>query len=233
MVNFGNLFFDFDMTLGYRISMWRDTVKELLAESDIIADELECVDFLRDGKYPWARSELSHTEFFKGLEWWEFVQKYIKESLCKKYSREIAEKVAKAFPERYCDIKYWRVFEDTVPALKRLKEKGYRLFILSNHVPEARQIIKKLELDSYFDKMIFSSEYEYEKPNKKIFEYALKVCKAKADNSVMIGDNYEADISGAQKVGMKGILVRKDNTFGYPYYCKDFTQLEKVIERIN
>lgn len=232
MVNFGNLFFDFDMTLAYRLKMWRDTVRELLSEENIKAEKTDCPDFFKDRKYPWARSDLSHTEFFKGLKWWEFVKKYIVEKLSEKYPYETAEKVAEAFPKRYCDIKYWRVFEDTVPTLKKLRKEGYKLFILSNHVPEAREIAGKLKLDIYFDKMIFSSEYEYEKPNIKIFEYALKECGAKAENSLMIGDNYEADILGALKAGIKGILVRKDNLYDYPYYCKDFTLLSETIKQI-
>ena len=122
MVNFGNLFFDFDMTLAYRLKMWRDTVRELLSEENIKAEKTDCPDFFKDRKYPWARSDLSHTEFFKGLEWWEFVKEYIVEKLSKKYPYGTAKKVAEAFPKRYCDLNYWKVFEDTVPALKKLKK---------------------------------------------------------------------------------------------------------------
>ena len=43
------------------------------------------------------------------------------------------------------------------------------------------------------------------KPNPKIFKHALQIAKASQENSIMIGDNYEADILGALNVGIDAI----------------------------
>ena len=231
MSKINNLFFDFDMTLGYRISMWKETVKELLLEENFVVEKLDFIDFIAGGGYPWARSELSHTDFFKGLTWWEYVGKFIYDNLIKFTDGKTAKKVAEAFPAKYCDIKYWRVFKDTKEVLPELK-KNYNLYLLSNHVPEAREIIEKLKLAEYFDKMIFSSEYEYEKPHVKIFNYAIEECDAQPENSVMIGDNLLADIMGAKQIGMNAVLVRKENISKYPYYCKTLYELPACLEKL-
>ena len=45
------------------------------------------------------------------------------------------------------------------------------------------------------------------KPNKEIFDYALKASNAKLESSIMIGDNEAADIQGAINAGMDSIFV--------------------------
>jgi putative hydrolase of the HAD superfamily len=49
------------------------------------------------------------------------------------------------------------------------------------------------------------------KPNPIIFDHALKVANAKPNESIMIGDNYEADILGALNVGYDAILFNYNN----------------------
>ena len=49
------------------------------------------------------------------------------------------------------------------------------------------------------------------KPNPKIFNHALAITDTTAERSVMIGDNLEADIEGAQKIGMHTIFFNYHN----------------------
>lgn len=68
-------------------------------------------------------------------------------------------------------------------------------------------IISHLGLDNYLIDVINSAEVGFEKPNPKIFEVALGRA-FRADDIWMIGDNYNADVWGAEQVGIKAILVR-------------------------
>jgi putative hydrolase of the HAD superfamily len=63
----------------------------------------------------------------------------------------------------------------------------------------------------YFDTIITSESVGVKKPNPKVFNYALKQANAKKEHSIMIGDNVEADIRGALKVGMKAIHCNFEN----------------------
>ena len=66
-------------------------------------------------------------------------------------------------------------------------------------------------LDVYFDKIITSEQVGVKKPNPLIFEFALKQANAQANDSIMIGDNWEADIMGAKNAGLDVIYCNFDS----------------------
>ena len=66
-----NVIFDFDMTLGFRTTMWTDTVKELLLENNVYATSEQIRPVTHGGVYPWSDPAVSHADFFKGRDWWE------------------------------------------------------------------------------------------------------------------------------------------------------------------
>lgn len=85
----------------------------------------------------------------------------------------------------------------------------YNLYILSNGFKELQ--FKKMEasgIDSFFNDIILSEDINICKPNRAIFEYALKVTNSIRVESIMIGDNYEVDIQGAAGAGIDQV-----------YYC--------------
>lgn len=84
---------------------------------------------------------------------------------------------------------------------------NYKLHIITNGFNEVQY--KKLEnsdLTKYFDKIITSEDAGVKKPNRIIFEYALEITKAVSSESIMIGDNWEADIMGAKDAGFDVIF---------------------------
>jgi putative hydrolase of the HAD superfamily len=79
---------------------------------------------------------------------------------------------------------------------------NYKLHIITNGFNEVQY--KKIEnsgLAKYFDKIITSEDAGVKKPNSIIFEYALAITNAVSSESIMIGDNWEADIMGAKDAG--------------------------------
>ncbi|MDL2208181.1 YjjG family noncanonical pyrimidine nucleotidase [Parabacteroides sp. OttesenSCG-928-O15] len=75
----------------------------------------------------------------------------------------------------------------------------YRLFILSNGFREVQ--FKKLEnsgLAPYIERMILSEDAGIQKPHKAIFDFALRNTNSRRQESLMIGDSWEADIVGAR-----------------------------------
>lgn len=89
------------------------------------------------------------------------------------------------------------LIEGTIDLLEYLKPK-YRMHILSNGFREVQY--KKIEnsgLKSYFDKIILSEDAEINKPHPDIFTYALKNTNSRRNQTIMIGDSWDADIVGA------------------------------------
>ncbi len=102
------------------------------------------------------------------------------------------------------------LFPHTIETLTYLKNKGYRMFLLTNGFLEVQKIkIKESKLNIFFEKMITSEEAGYQKPHRRIFEYALKTVNAKKDESIMIGDDIENDILGAKQFGMDTVFFNE------------------------
>ena len=102
------------------------------------------------------------------------------------------------------------LFEGTQEILEHLQG-SYQLHIITNGFNEVQ--FKKMEnsgIIRFFDKIITSEEVGVKKPNPKIFQYALEKTKAKSQESIMIGDNWEADIMGAKNAGLDVIFCNFD-----------------------
>jgi len=104
-----------------------------------------------------------------------------------------------------------QLFEGTFEILEHLKPK-YKMHIITNGFNEVQ--FKKIEnsgLTTYFDKIITSESVGVKKPNPIIFQYALEQAKATSSESIMIGDNWEADIMGAKNAGLDVIFCNFNN----------------------
>lgn len=87
--------------------------------------------------------------------------------------------------------------------LNYLKKKGYRLSVITNGFKEVQ--LKKIEqsgLLHFFNKIFISEEVKAHKPSPEIFEYAVKSSNARKSQSLMVGDNYDTDITGALQFGI-------------------------------
>ncbi len=83
----------------------------------------------------------------------------------------------------------------------------YNLHIITNGFSEVQEIkMKTSGLDKYFKEVITSEDAGFKKPDRRIFDFAFKKSGALPHNSIMIGDDYEVDIVGAENVNMKQIF---------------------------
>jgi len=105
-----------------------------------------------------------------------------------------------------------------------IHELNLRVGLISN-VMSGRHIIEALQLwglDDYFDAMIFSDEIGFRKPRPEIFRYALSMLDVDANDAVMIGDDFRADIEGALNVNMKAIYLNVDDLkVNFEYVAKN------------
>ena len=91
-----------------------------------------------------------------------------------------------------------KIVEGAVAILEYLYPR-YRLFILSNGFREIQFLkMQNAGLAHFFERLILSEDVSVQKPGKEIFDYALKNTNSRRTESLMIGDSFEADISGAQ-----------------------------------
>ena len=109
------------------------------------------------------------------------------------------------------------LYPDTMPTLQLLKRDGYKLAIVSNWDTPLFPLLERLGIAHLFDTITASHDVRVRsaKPDAHIFEYTLKKLGVLAEETVHVGDTYEADIIGAQAVGIRPILIdREGNQHG-------------------
>ena len=110
----------------------------------------------------------------------------------------------------YHNVKFalLRLYPETMSTLIHLKAQGYQLGVISNGLTiKQYEKLVRLGLHHFFDAVITSQEAEVEKPDNAIFELAMNTMNCEAENSVMIGNNFNDDILGAINTGMSAVYL--------------------------
>lgn len=119
------------------------------------------------------------------------------------------------------------LFPNTIEILEYLRPR-YKLHIITNGFQEIQE--KKLvnaKIHSYFDQIINSEMAGVKKPNPIIFELALKNAAVAPEKALMVGDNIEADILGAQAVGFHALHFNAHNDPLHEY-CEMIHNLSEI-----
>lgn len=225
------LLWDFDGTLGYRVGgMWTAALQEVILreapEFHVAADRLR--PYLQSG-FPWHSPYQPHPEIETAEQWWQaimpvFERAFAGVGLTLPRARAMAAYVRRT----YSDPAHWCLFDDAIPALDRLSSQGWAHVILSNHVPELREIIQHLGLESHLVRIFNSAETGYEKPHPGAFGAVLAAFSDTAA-AWMVGDRFEVDIVGAESAGIPGILVRNSHKKAIRF-CSDLTEIENLLD---
>ena len=125
------------------------------------------------------------------------------------YSTEKIDEIADAYIQELPFDNH--LFEGAVEILDYLILK-YKLHIITNGFEEVQhKKLKNSGIDHYFSTVTTSEEVGVKKPNPKVFLTALNKANSLPAQSVMIGDSLEADILGANNIGMQTIFYNYRN----------------------
>jgi len=103
------------------------------------------------------------------------------------------------------------LFPDTLPTLRELRDRGYRLAAVTNRGysgPRFHEEMRDLGLADVFEATVISCEVGYMKPHPRIYQYALERLGLEAQEVAMVGDNLRADVEGARTLGMVAVWRR-------------------------
>jgi putative hydrolase of the HAD superfamily len=208
---------DFDGTLAWREGLWSGCAIEVLDEHE--PGHGVAVESIREGMrgaYPWNRAHQAHPELSEPELWWAAIEARMAAALEQAGAQAgRGAALARAMRERFVDPSVgWRLFDDTIPSLETLRGAGWRMAVLSNHVPELEKLTTGLGLDGFFDAVFSSAAIGYEKPHAAAFAHALRACGSPS-RVWMVGDNPVADVAGAQAAGLPAILVRGKAAAGH------------------
>ncbi len=226
-----HLFFDLDRTL------W-DFEKNSETALRILFDQLELGGKIRS-------FQLFHTTYKKiNADLW---YQYAKGNITKERLRyERFEKtfyqlnvdnleLAQQLGEGYVALSPYQtnLFPNTEKTLEALKKDGHELHIITNGFKEVQFI--KLEnsgIIDYFDVILCSEEVGKTKPSPEVFQHALHLANAEKKESLMIGDDYHADIIGAERFGIQSILFDPDQKHQDNRHDWKIKRLDEIPELI-
>lgn len=139
---------------------------------------------------------------------------------------------------RILSTKYLRVYDGVIDFLEELKEKGKKIYLLSNAqyiftIPE----MKALKIYDYFDGIVISSTEECKKPDPKFFDIVINRYNLKKEESIMIGNDSITDIKGAHDSGLKSLYIHANISpeikgellSDYSIMDGDFRKISKLI----
>ena len=126
----------------------------------------------------------------------------------------------------------FRVHDDTLPTLEVLKNRGLILGLISNVVEDMESTYTELGLQPYLNFKVTSAEVGCDKPNPEIFQAALQKAQVKPEEVIYTGDQYDIDIVGARGVGMKALLIDRNDYFPDITDCPRIRSLAEVTKHI-
>ena len=134
----------------------------------------------------------------------------VKTEIKRRLPKSIAESACEVYDNWYRNLPF---IDEMIDIIKKIKEKGGKLFLLSNisigFAENYKNVTELKELFDLFDGLVFSGPIGIVKPNAEIFKHLLQKYDLKAEECIFIDDN-KNNISGAQIVGMTGYLFDGD-----------------------
>lgn len=223
------LFFDLDHTLWDYDTNAEETLIEAfelfqLGKSGLDPQRL-VQDFLESNAFYWKlfnENKISKEELRIGR---------FNRILDDKCEKDQLENISHYFTTQ-CPLKR-NLHTDAIFVLETLTQRGYHLYVLTNGFEHAQK--KKIESSGiqHFFKGVFTSEgIGHRKPEIEFFQYALNRAYARAENTMMIGDNPETDIAGARTAGIDTAWFAPNvaqNNCEADYHIKSLKDLIEIL----
>jgi putative hydrolase of the HAD superfamily len=125
------------------------------------------------------------------------------------------------------------LFDDTLPVIITLKERGVLTGVISNASRDLSENCQELGLMPYLDLVLTSQEAGAIKPDPRIFVVALNKLDVRAEEAIYVGDQYEADVLGARGAGISPILIDRFDLYSQISDCTKIRSLCQIFEHLS
>ena len=106
---------------------------------------------------------------------------------------------------------HFELYEDALPTLAALRDRGLRLGLLSNSARDLEEFVIHHGLS--VDAVLTSRAHGKTKPHEGIFRRMLELLEVFPADALMVGDTIEDDVEGAEAVGMRAVLVDREGRY--------------------
>lgn len=231
-MKYKHLFFDLDHTLWDFDANAKATLQQLHLDLNLVDKGIHDFDlfyknYLEHNEKLWARYRsgyIKQEELRIKRMWLTLLDFQIADE---ELARQLSELFLQLLPTRTI------VFPDTREVLEYLTGKGYQLHLITNGFELTQYSkLKSSGLNIFFKEVITSEGSNSLKPQKEIFDYALRKTGATIAESIMIGDSIEVDIAGAIAAGMDQVHVNyndAEQSLQPTYTIKALRELKELL----
>lgn len=211
------IYFDLDGTLRHNQPSFIEALSAFILQLGLPPEVANSRNAHRWLHYYWAQSPelIKDSEAFDGDEtafWINHSRRYLSASGCRsEQAQEFAPELTQYMREEYTPEDL--VVEDVPCMLHTLKKDGFRLGVISNRRKPFDEQLESLGIDSYFEYSLAAGTIDTWKPDPNIFRHALLEMDVEPNGALYVGDNYFADVVGAQSAGLKAVLIDPLNLF--------------------
>ena len=122
---------------------------------------------------------------------------------------------------------HFELYDDAVPAIDTLRGRGLRVGLLSNTARDLDEFVAHhgLEVDAVLTSLVHGKT----KPHDSIFMRMLELLDVAPGEAVMVGDTLVDDVEGARAVGMRAVLVDREDRYPAEERVRGLDELLRLI----
>ncbi|MFP3130650.1 MAG: HAD family hydrolase [Nitrososphaeria archaeon] len=105
---------------------------------------------------------------------------------------------------------FYTLYHDTIPFLTSLKNKGYKIIVISNASQKINEVIKNTGISEYLNGLVASYSFGKIKPDPEIFKEGIRIA---GETGYYVGDLFEVDYLGAARAGLEPILLDRNGFY--------------------
>jgi len=209
------IMFDLGNTLMHAVApdMWPDVIRhgnealmDYLCSRDILTDcDNFTLEFNQRLHQYYAKRDVQMIETSTLLVLKELLEE-------KGYNNVSNETIRESLDAHYAVTqKNWQLEKDTISCLEALQQSHYKMGLLSNAGDDrdVQQLVEKFKIAPYFDIVLTSAACGFRKPHPRIFEIAMEFFNVRPEEVAMVGDTLDADILGANQLGIYSIWLTR------------------------
>lgn len=118
-------------------------------------------------------------------------------------------------------------FPETVATLTQLRARGTPVHVVSGHVDYLPVILSNLGWSDFFETVTYTQEVGFQKPDPRVFRFALQRAHREPEGTIFVGDSWEADYLGASRVGMSAVWLNRTRQPA-PGPCRQIATLGEI-----
>jgi len=111
------------------------------------------------------------------------------------------------------DSRGWMLFPETRDVLESLRERGFKLGVVSNFDSRLYTVLKDLRILQFFDAVTICSETGFAKPQPEIFRAAATSLKVRPDRALYTGDSLVDDFVAGRDAGLETWLLDRSDRY--------------------